>query len=73
MYTVKVFYSNHDLPVTQIVRLNCNVVAETPEQAIQKVRNMCRLDKFDTWVFSFESLTWSPYDAQLDSLTYIYY
>ena len=43
--------------------LNCNVVAETPEQAIQKTRNMCRLDKFDTWVFSFESLSWSPDDA----------
>ena len=63
MYKVKIFYTNSDLPVTQVVRLNCNVVAETPEQAIQKVRNMCRLDKFDSWVFVFESLTWSPDDA----------
>ena len=63
MYKVKIFYTNSDLPVTQIVRLNCNVVAETPEQEIIKTRNMCRLDKFDSWVFNFESLSWSPDDA----------
>ena len=60
MYTVDLFYTNSDFPLTQVVRLNCKVVAETPEQAIQKARNMCRLDKFDSWVFNFESLSWSP-------------